>query len=69
MPTRRAGGLTKVRLRLPSEQESQVEILGTGAEAAPAVVELLVRIGARRAMILTLSSTTPGDPIGRRSKR
>ena len=45
VPTPRAGGLTKVRLRLPSEQENQVEILGTGAEAAPAVVELLVRMG------------------------
>ncbi|HSS36089.1 MAG TPA: electron transfer flavoprotein subunit beta/FixA family protein [Patescibacteria group bacterium] len=45
VPTPKAGGLTKVRLRLPSEQENQVEILGTGAEAAPAVVELLVRMG------------------------
>ena len=39
------GGPTKVRLRLPAEQEKQVEILGTGADAAPAVVELLVRMG------------------------
>jgi electron transfer flavoprotein beta subunit len=45
VPTARPGGLTKVRLRLPSEQEKQVEILGTGPEAAPAVVELLVRMG------------------------
>jgi electron transfer flavoprotein beta subunit len=45
VPTARPGGLTKLRLRLPSEQEKQVEILGTGAEAAPAVVELLVRMG------------------------
>jgi electron transfer flavoprotein beta subunit len=45
VPTPRSGGLTKVRLRLPSEQENRVEILGTGAEAAPAVVELLVRMG------------------------
>lgn len=44
-PTARPGGPTKVRLHLPAEQEKRVEILGTGAEAAPAVVELLVRMG------------------------
>ncbi len=43
-----ATGLTgpaKIRLRLPAETEGRVEILGTGAEAAPAVVDVLVRIG------------------------
>ena len=44
-PAARPGGPTKTRLRLPAEQENSVEILGTGAEAAPAVVELLVRMG------------------------
>jgi electron transfer flavoprotein beta subunit len=40
-----AGGLERIRLLLPPEQEGQVEILGTGPDAAPAVVELLQRIG------------------------
>jgi electron transfer flavoprotein beta subunit len=44
-PTARPGGPTKVRLRLPAEQERSAEILGTGPEAARAVVELLVRMG------------------------
>jgi len=38
-------GPEKIRLRLPAETEGRVEILGTGAEAAPAVVDVLVRIG------------------------
>jgi len=45
VPTPRLGGLERLRLKLPPEQESQVEILGTGPEAAPAVVELLQRLG------------------------
>jgi electron transfer flavoprotein beta subunit len=45
VPTARPGGPTKVRLRLPAEQERSVEILGEGPAAAPAVVELLVRMG------------------------
>ncbi len=45
VPTARPGGPTKVRLRLPAEQERSVEILGDGPAAAPAVVELLVRMG------------------------
>ncbi len=45
VPTARAGGPTKIRLRLPAEQEKKVEILGSGAGAAPAVVELLERMG------------------------
>ncbi|MGZ4132962.1 MAG: electron transfer flavoprotein subunit beta/FixA family protein [Actinomycetota bacterium] len=44
-PTPRPGGLERLRLKLPPEQEGQVEILGTGPEAAPAVVELLQRLG------------------------
>ena len=38
-------GPTKQLLRLPEEVGSQVEILGRGAEAAPAVVDLLEKIG------------------------
>jgi electron transfer flavoprotein beta subunit len=38
-------GSGRVRLKLPPAQPSQVSILGTGAEAAPAVVDLLVSIG------------------------
>jgi electron transfer flavoprotein beta subunit len=45
VPTARSGGPTKVRLCLPAEQEKSAEILGTGADAAPAIVELLVRMG------------------------
>src|SRR5207249_9636116 len=41
VPEWRSGGLEKVRLKLPSERESEVEVLGTGAEAAPRVVEIL----------------------------
>ncbi len=44
-PARRAGGLRKLRLRLPVEQDSEVEILGHGPDAAPRVVEILARIG------------------------
>ena len=38
-------GPLKVMLRLPQEQSSEAEVLGRGAEAAPAVVDLLERIG------------------------
>lgn len=38
-------GPTKLGLRLPEEQGAQVEVLGRGPEAAPVVVDLLVRIG------------------------
>jgi electron transfer flavoprotein beta subunit len=44
-PQRRPGGPTKERLRLPQAEESMVEVIGRGADAAPAVVELLVRLG------------------------
>lgn len=46
VPERRAGGPELIRLSLPVEQAQQVEILGTGPEAAPRVVELLREIGA-----------------------
>jgi electron transfer flavoprotein beta subunit len=38
-------GSGRVRLHLPTEQPSQVEILGQGADAAPALVDVLERIG------------------------
>jgi electron transfer flavoprotein beta subunit len=44
-PASRTVGPVKLRLRLPVEQEAKVEILGRGPEAAPSVVELLVRLG------------------------
>ena len=44
-PQRRPGGPSKDRLRLPEGTESQVEVIGQGAAAAPAVVELLQKLG------------------------
>lgn len=38
-------GFTTTRLRVPEQAGKQVEILGRGPEAAPAVVDLLERIG------------------------
>ncbi|MEO7204709.1 MAG: electron transfer flavoprotein beta subunit/FixA family protein [Candidatus Limnocylindrales bacterium] len=38
-------GPTKLRLRLPAEERTAAEVLGRGPEAAPAVVDLLERIG------------------------
>ncbi len=38
-------GVVKLGLRLPEEEGAQVEILGNGPDAAPTVVDLLVRIG------------------------
>ena len=40
-----AGAPARLRLRVPVEQESAVEILGEGPEAAPRVVEVLRRLG------------------------
>jgi electron transfer flavoprotein beta subunit len=40
-----AGGPVLDRLRLPVEVEAQAEILGTGPEAAPRVVEVMREIG------------------------
>lgn len=42
---RRPGGPAKERLRLPEGTESQVEVIGQGAAAAPAVVELFQKLG------------------------
>ena len=39
------GGQTRVRLHRPVEQISETVILGTGPEAAPAVVDLLEELG------------------------
>ncbi len=44
-PTPLPAGLERVRLKLPPEQEGEVEILGNGPEAAAAVVDLLQRLG------------------------
>ncbi|HEY7667046.1 MAG TPA: electron transfer flavoprotein beta subunit/FixA family protein [Actinomycetota bacterium] len=44
-PTPRAPQLERLRLKLPPEETSQAEMLGTGPEAAPAVVEVLQRLG------------------------
>ena len=44
-PQRRAPGLEKVRLVVPVEEPSAVEILGNGPEAAPRVVEVLRELG------------------------
>ncbi len=44
-PTVQPVGTGRVRLKLPPQQPSAVEILGTGAAAAPAVVDLLVSLG------------------------
>jgi electron transfer flavoprotein beta subunit len=44
-PVRAESRLEKVRLVLPPGQGKQAELLGHGAEAAPAVVEVLVALG------------------------
>jgi electron transfer flavoprotein beta subunit len=44
-PAWHAGGLEKIVLRLPKEEVTAAEIIGRGPEAAPAVVDLLARIG------------------------
>ncbi len=44
-PTRPASRLEKVRLVVPEGQAKEAVVLGHGAEAAPAVVEVLQRIG------------------------
>lgn len=45
VPERAASLPAKIRLRVPAEQESAVEILGEGPDAAPRVVEVLRRLG------------------------
>jgi electron transfer flavoprotein beta subunit len=44
-PTHQPAGTGRVRLVLPPEQPSRVEVLGHGPDAAGAVVDLLERIG------------------------
>jgi electron transfer flavoprotein beta subunit len=46
-PERPAGRIEMVRLHLPSGPGKRVQILGHGAEAAPAVVDLLREIGVK----------------------
>jgi electron transfer flavoprotein beta subunit len=43
--TEQPKGSGRVRLRVPPPRSGTVEVLGHGAEAAPAVVDLLVGIG------------------------
>ncbi len=45
VPTRAAATTARIRLRVPAEQESAVEILGEGPSAAPRVVEVFRRLG------------------------
>jgi electron transfer flavoprotein beta subunit len=47
-PTRPAPRLAKIRLVHPEGQAKQAQILGEGAAAAPAVVDLLVELGIAR---------------------
>jgi electron transfer flavoprotein beta subunit len=47
-PTRDPVGPGRVRLTLPPAAASEVEVLGKGPEAAPAVVDLLERLGVLR---------------------
>lgn len=44
-PAWHAGGLEKIVLRLPKEELTAAEVIGRGPDAAPAVVDLLTRIG------------------------
>jgi electron transfer flavoprotein beta subunit len=44
-PAWTSGGLEKIILRLPKEETTSAEIIGRGPDAAPAVVDLLKRIG------------------------
>ena len=44
-PAWQSGGLEKIVLRLPKEEVTAAEVIGRGPEAAPAVVDLLARIG------------------------
>jgi electron transfer flavoprotein beta subunit len=47
-PRHEPRGSGRVRLTLPPAQPSTVEVLGTGPDAAPAVVDLLDRLGVAR---------------------
>lgn len=47
-PVREPAGSGRVRLLLPPAQPSTVEVLGEGSDAAPALVDLLARMGVAR---------------------
>lgn len=47
-PSREPAGSGRVRLKLPPAQPSQVQVLGEGPQAAPAVVDLLEKLGVLR---------------------
>jgi electron transfer flavoprotein beta subunit len=47
-PGRVGGGLETLGLRLPEDERTQAQVLGRGADAAPAVVEILDSIGLLR---------------------
>jgi electron transfer flavoprotein beta subunit len=44
-PDARPGGLEKIVLRLPQEEVTTATVIGQGAAAAPAVVDLLAKLG------------------------
>lgn len=44
-PSGAVGGLTKLTLKRPAERKSETVMLGTGPDAAPAVVDVLEQIG------------------------
>ena len=44
-PERRGNGLTMLRLRQPVQEETETVILGSGADAAPAVVKVMEQAG------------------------
>ncbi len=44
-PEQRQGGLSRVRLRHPQQDQTETQILGTGAEAAPAVARIFEEVG------------------------
>jgi electron transfer flavoprotein beta subunit len=45
VPTNNGGGLEMIRLKTPPDQGSSVQILGSGPEAAPRVVEIMQELG------------------------
>jgi electron transfer flavoprotein beta subunit len=47
-PEHQPAGSGRIRLKLPPAQPSQVTVLGEGADAAPAVVDLLEKLGVTR---------------------
>jgi electron transfer flavoprotein beta subunit len=44
-PAWRSGGMEKIVLRLPQTEATAAEVIGRGPDAAPAVVDLLARLG------------------------